>query len=36
MEFRFTHIFNQEASQEDVFDTVAKPVIMKYKLFYQS
>jgi len=29
MDFRFTHIFNQDANQENVFDKVAKPVIMK-------
>jgi len=34
MDFRFTHIFNQDATQENVFDRVAKPVIMKYFILF--
>lgn len=28
MDFNFTHIFPQETTQEDVFETVAKPVVL--------
>lgn len=30
MDFAFTGILDQNASQEDIFDAVAKPVVLKY------
>ena len=29
MDFRFTELFDQDASQEDIFERVAKPVTLK-------
>jgi hypothetical protein len=30
MEFHFTRIFDQDATQEDIFEKVARPVVLKY------
>ena len=30
MEFNFNRVFEQESTQEELFDNVAKPVILKY------
>lgn len=30
MDFAFTGILDQNATQDDIFDAVAKPVVLKY------
>ena len=30
MNFNFTEIYNQDVSQEELFDKVSKPVILEY------
>lgn len=36
MDFAFTGILDQNAAQEDIFDAVAKPVVLKYIYWEQN
>lgn len=35
MNFTFTNVFDKNVTQSDIFETVAKPVVMKFLLYFQ-